>query len=387
MSTLVSLQRPATKDGNDEGSAAQPRARFASFDALVEGWYWLLRARDLKRGQVRALRVLGRDLVVYRGQDGVARAMDAHCPHMGAHLAEGKVDGEGVRCFFHHWKLGPTGEVVDVPCQRVPPRAKNRVWPVAEAYGLLWIWTGDVPRHPVPYIPEVEGRALEVRVGNRFEKGCHPNVVMVNAIDEQHFHSVHPMASSLADGLHFAISAPNENCQIFDNDRPVPRNSMLNRLLSRWYAGPLTYRMVYWNGTTGSVTIGPDFLHFHIIFALRPTEEGRTEGITLLVTERRTGALGWWTNQVILRVTDVVGRYFARGDTQVFQTIRWNFRTPIKADRPILAFQKHLEDQPAVAWGTWSASDLAAKLSSSPRAAGAPLPDTPAPLPSAGSAR
>ena len=40
------------------------------------------------------------------------------------------------------------------------------------------------------------------------------------------------------------------------------------------------------------------------------------------------------------------------GDTQVFQTIRWNFKTPIKADRPILAL-RHLETQSYVPWGAW----------------------------------
>jgi len=279
--------------------------------------------------------------------------LDAYCPHMGAHLAEGRVDGDGIRCFFHHWKLASSGEVVDIPCQKGPARAAVKAWPVEERYGMVWVWTGPVARRPVPYIPELQGEELDFLLGNRFEKGCHPNIVMVNAIDEQHFHSVHPLASSLADGLHFNVSSPAENCQMFDNDRPVPRNNFLNRLLGRMYAGALTYRMVYWNGSTGSVTVGPDFLHFHIIFALRPTAQGTTEGQTILVTKRRSGLLGRLFNAAVLRVTEVVGNYFAKGDTQVFQTIRWNFRTPIGADRPIIEFVRHLEGQQAVAWGSW----------------------------------
>jgi phenylpropionate dioxygenase-like ring-hydroxylating dioxygenase large terminal subunit len=280
---------------------------------------------------------------------------------MGAHLAEGKVDGQGVRCFFHHWKLGATGEVTDIPCQDKPPRVANKVWPVTECYGMIWIWSGAAPLRPVPSIPELEGQELDWRLGNRFEKGCHPNIVMVNAIDEQHFHSVHPLASSLADGLHFQISSLNSNCLQFDNDKPVPANNLVNRLLGRLYAGPLTYRMVYWNGATGSVTVGPDFLHFYIIFALRPTARGTTEGQTILVTQKRPGLLGRIFNAAVLRITEVVGNYFAKGDTQVFQTIRWNFRTPIKADRPIIEFIRHYETQKATSWGAWDgeASDLA----------------------------
>ena len=77
--------------------------------SVVETWYWAMKSKDLKKGQVKPLNFLGRELAVYRGEDGVARAVDAYCPHMGAHLAEGTVDGRGLRCFFHHWKYDEQG--------------------------------------------------------------------------------------------------------------------------------------------------------------------------------------------------------------------------------------------------------------------------------------
>ena len=351
-SPLVQLNSSST---GRETRNVRSSETFGDFTTLVEGWYWAIRSKELKKGQIKPLKMLGRDLVAYRGEDGTARIMDAFCPHMGAHLAEGKVDGNGVRCFFHHWKYSAEGTVVDIPCQKSPVKAGVRTWPAEEKYGMVWLWSGDTPRHPVPYIPELKDVQEDSGFGNAFEKGCHPNIVMINAIDEQHFHSVHPLASSLADGLHFDIKPYNENCLIFDNNRPVPRSNLINRFLSRFYEGPLTYRMVYWNASTGSVTIGPDMFHFHIIFALRPTEDGTAEGQTLLVTKARKGVLGWCINRVALFLTKIVGNYFAKGDTQVFQTIKWNFATPIKADRPIIDFIKHLNGQKLVSWGSWSA--------------------------------
>jgi phenylpropionate dioxygenase-like ring-hydroxylating dioxygenase large terminal subunit len=326
---------------------------FASFNHIIEGWYWVCSSHSVRENQIKPVTMLGRELIVYRGEDGIVRVMDAFCPHMGAHLAEGKVDGVGVRCFFHHWKFNDQGSLVTIPCQKMVPNTGVRAWPTKEKYGMIWVWAGETPRYPVPYIPELKGIEQDFRLGNNFEKGCHPNIVMVNAIDEQHFHSVHPMASSLADGLHFAISPYNENCLVFDNDKPVPNTNIFTRILGRFYSGPLTYRMAYWNGSTGSVTIGPDALHFHIIFALRPTESGCSEGQTILVTKKRRGMFGWLFNHLLLIITEIVGNYFAKGDTQVFQTIRWDFKTPIKADRPILAFAKHLEEQRKVPWGAW----------------------------------
>src|SRR4051812_2652739 len=87
-----------------EMSALVETRIFNQKDRLIEGWYWLLRSKDLKAGRTRAVSFMGRDLVVYRGENGKAFAMDAYCPHMGAHLAEGKVEGNEIRCMFHNWK-------------------------------------------------------------------------------------------------------------------------------------------------------------------------------------------------------------------------------------------------------------------------------------------
>ena len=61
---------------------------------IAEGWYWLARTAEIRRGKVKALRLLGRELAVYRGADGTVVALDAYCAHMGAHLAAGHSRGQ-----------------------------------------------------------------------------------------------------------------------------------------------------------------------------------------------------------------------------------------------------------------------------------------------------
>ena len=109
--------------------------------------------------------------------------------------------------------------------------------------------------------------------------------------------------------------------------------------------------MSYSHGSTGTVTLGPDRLHFHIVFALRPTADGQTEGQTILVTRRRRGIAGSLLGRLLLLLTRLVGDYFARGDTRVFRSIRFDLRTPTRADRAIVEFIQHTERQPAVPWG------------------------------------
>ena len=93
---------------------------FNQKNAVVESWYWALKSKELKKGQIKHLTFLGEELAIYRGDDEVVRVVQAYCPHMGAHLAEGKVDGKGIRCFFHAWKFAENGELVDIPCRKSP---------------------------------------------------------------------------------------------------------------------------------------------------------------------------------------------------------------------------------------------------------------------------
>jgi phenylpropionate dioxygenase-like ring-hydroxylating dioxygenase large terminal subunit len=316
---------------------------------FAQGWYWACASRELRKGRVKALRVQGRDLAVYRGEDGAVRALDAYCAHMGAHLAEGRVEGNALRCFFHHWRYAESGQCDDIPCLAGTPPARARVqrWPAAERYGLVWIWTGAQAPHGVPEVPELAGLASRSWRVSAFRKNCHPNVVLINAIDEQHFRSVHRLPGDILSMQ--ALPRDAHNIEFHNVGKP-PRTHWLGRLLGRFYRDALTYRLSYWYGSTGFVTLGPDFLHCHLMFSLRRGDDGETLGQTVALTRRRKGPLGWLADRAILALTAVAGAYFARGDTRVFQTIRFGLHTPIAADRAVLAFMRHYEQQPRADW-------------------------------------
>lgn len=321
---------------------------FNNKDAIIEGWYWALKSTDLKKNKTKHLNFLGKELALYRGDDGVARAVDAYCPHMGAHLAEGSVEGTGLRCFFHAWKFDEAGVLIDIPCRaKTDIVASVKSWPCQEKYGLIWVYTGEEVKQPIPYIPELKDFELDTSFGNNFVKECHPNVVMINAIDAHHFTSVH----NLPVKVEFETIERSQDCIAFENRTFIPKTKWYLKLFSRFYESYLTYNMCYWNASTGSVTVGPDFLHCHIIFALRPNAEGYAEGQTILVTKKRAGLVGLLVNPIILWATKQVGNYFGKGDTEVFKTIKFNLKTPIKEDDSIIKFVQHTEKQTTCDWG------------------------------------
>jgi phenylpropionate dioxygenase-like ring-hydroxylating dioxygenase large terminal subunit len=166
------------------------------FPAYANGWFRVAYADELAVGQVRPLHYFGRELVLYRDEAGAAHVLDAHCPHLGAHLGHGgRVEGSGVRCPFHAWLWSGDGRCIDIPyAKRIPPKAKIRAWPVTERNGLVLLWhhaEGRAPSWEIPEIPELsseEWTPLQVRKWTVRARWLDMNE---NAVDQAHFVSVH----------------------------------------------------------------------------------------------------------------------------------------------------------------------------------------------------
>lgn len=106
---------------------------------------------ELPRGAVKPVKALGRDLVVFRGDNGEAHVTSAYCPHLGAHLGYGgKVVGNHIRCPFHGWEFdGTSGKCMKAAHgDPVPPKAAVRRWPVQEIDGLVLVWFHEAGEDP-----------------------------------------------------------------------------------------------------------------------------------------------------------------------------------------------------------------------------------------------
>lgn len=322
---------------------------FNCFDHVPLGWVWVCKSTQIKKKKIRAFNLMGREIIIFRGEQGELGALDAYCPHMGAHLADGKVDGNTVRCFFHNWQFTQQGQCIDIPCLQAMPAKKitTQSFHVKEQYGLIWLWTGaEIPIFDVPCVPALKDEYIDFSLGNQWQKQCHPNVVMINAIDEHHFQTVHKMPGHI---LNMVPKVVNNANILFENKGHPSKDHWLGRLAKKFYRGPITYNLSYWNGIVGTVTVGPDSLQMHIMFALR-ADKGTTKGQTIAFTKHRKGLVGQAFNYALLQITKLIGYYFAVGDTKVFQKIQFDFKNPIKNDRSVIAFIKHLEKQPQANW-------------------------------------
>ena len=103
---------------------------------------------------IKAFRLMGENLVVYRDQSGRYGVVAEQCPHRKASLAFGRVDAEGIRCPYHGWKFDCTGKCLEQPAEPVDGGFKDKIkhtaYPAERLGGLIWTYLGPEPRPLLP---------------------------------------------------------------------------------------------------------------------------------------------------------------------------------------------------------------------------------------------
>ena len=145
---LLTRVGPGTPGGELLRRYWQPLALLDEFDPAQDP---AMAARPLK-----AVRLLGQDLVLFRDAGGRYGLLDRDCPHRGADLKFARHEGDGIRCPFHGWKFDAAGRCLETPaepegstlCQRV----RQRSYPVQVRAGAVWAWLGPEGATP-PELP------------------------------------------------------------------------------------------------------------------------------------------------------------------------------------------------------------------------------------------
>ena len=166
---------------------------------IPSSWYVVAYSEEIAPGVVLRLQYLEREMVAFRASDGSVSVLDAYCPHLGAHLGVGgRVENGTLRCPFHGWRFDGSGTCVEIPyASRIPPRARVPRQPAVEKNGMVLVWYDEAGRptfFELPELPEWQDPRYSRR-WTRFEwtLKTHPQEMVENGLDWQHFPTVHRM--------------------------------------------------------------------------------------------------------------------------------------------------------------------------------------------------
>lgn len=105
-----------------------------------------------------ALRILGEDLVLFRDLSGDVGLVHKHCSHRGMSLEFGIPAVHGIRCAYHGWCFGTSGQLLDTPGESASSVLKQRLfhgaYPVVDYKGLIFAYLG--PPELKPAFPELD---------------------------------------------------------------------------------------------------------------------------------------------------------------------------------------------------------------------------------------
>ncbi len=125
----------------------------------LAGWHPIAAATDVVRRHVFHGQLLGREVAVWRADDGFVNVWENRCLHRGVRLSMGLNDGRELRCLYHGWRYANRSagctyipaHPADAPARRIC----NRTYPGVEAAGMIWSAVA----------PEAEFALPEVLVG------------------------------------------------------------------------------------------------------------------------------------------------------------------------------------------------------------------------------
>ena len=156
---------------------------------LQHEWMVVATSAELTDAPLR-VRVLGRDIVLWRSLSGISAFRDL-CIHRGTALSLGRIADNTLVCPYHGWRYDASGQCVSIPAQpelAIPTKAKAERYHVSEHYGLIWVCIGE-PVADVPHYEELEG--FKTIICGPYTVEAEPPRVIENFLDVSHLMWVH----------------------------------------------------------------------------------------------------------------------------------------------------------------------------------------------------
>jgi len=157
-------------------------------------WQPIATTGELAENAVRAVRILGEDLTLYRDRGGRLGLIEQRCAHRRVDLRCGIPVAGGLECPYHGWTYDATGQCIAQPAESPENNFKERVkllsYPVEELGGLIWAYLGPSPAPLIPHwAPLVEENAYR-QIGVT-EIPCNWLQCQENSMDSVHVEYLH----------------------------------------------------------------------------------------------------------------------------------------------------------------------------------------------------
>jgi phenylpropionate dioxygenase-like ring-hydroxylating dioxygenase large terminal subunit len=142
----------------------------------------------------KPVRLLSESLVLSRDDRARPALVGMRCPHRGADLSYGRIEGANLRCLYHGWLFDPSGRCIEQPSEPAGSNYKDRIrhpgYPYVERNGLILAYLGPAAPPDVPGFPFFRAKAEQVFV-TKFHHACNYLQANEGNFDPQHLSFLH----------------------------------------------------------------------------------------------------------------------------------------------------------------------------------------------------
>jgi len=163
--------------------------------SIPSGWFAVCFSHELLPGKMLSRVFNENDIVLFRTKQGVASALDAYCPHLGAHLGHGgTVKSNVLQCPFHGLCFNTNGNCVSHDLNST----KINSWPIQEVDGVIYLYYGHQKEKPSWEVPSILKRGSwgAPVFFTYIDLKTHPQDWSENAIDFAHLSYLHGFKST-----------------------------------------------------------------------------------------------------------------------------------------------------------------------------------------------
>lgn len=123
-------------------------------DLMRRYWQPIAATAQLSDNPVKAIRVLGEDLTLFKDRKGKLGLIGDRCAHRHAQMIYGIPQETGLRCAYHGWVYDGEGRCLEQPTEpegsTFTDKIRLKAYPVQELAGIVWAYMGP---DPAPLLP------------------------------------------------------------------------------------------------------------------------------------------------------------------------------------------------------------------------------------------